>query len=92
MCTQSSSLTSVKMKRDWNNCLQTSIVLKNNPQTWELSQFCNNECSVPLCKHSVSTVEYTYASVCNGTRCHIDHIFVTSNLEQFIVKYDVVDN
>ncbi len=40
----------------------------------------------------VSTVEYTYESVYNGTRSHIDHILVTSNLELFTVKYDVVDH
>ncbi len=54
---------------------------RNTPQTWELSQFCNNECNVQLCKHNVSTVEYTYESVSNGTRFHIDHVLVTSNLE-----------
>ncbi len=54
---------------------------RNTPQTWEFSQFCNNECIVPLCKDNVSTVEYTYKSVCNGTRSHIDHIIITSNLE-----------
>ncbi len=65
---------------------------RNTPQTWELYQFCINECIVPLCKHNVSTVKYTYESVYNGTRSHIDHKPVTSNLVQFIVKYDVLDD
>ncbi len=65
---------------------------RNTPQTGELSQYCNNECIAPLCKHNVSTVEYTYESVSNGTRSHNDHILVTSNLEWFIVKYVVVDH
>ncbi len=36
---------------------------RNTPQRWELSEFCNNECIVLLCKQNVSTVEYTYESV-----------------------------
>ena len=66
--------------------------IRNSPQTRELSQFCVSENVYPLCKSNVSHVEYTYESVSNGARSHIDHVIVTENLNEYVNKYYTVDN
>ena len=61
-------------------------ISRDNPQTNELIQFCNNENLCLLKNNSFSQVDYTFESACASRSC-IDHIIVSQNLNDGVEKY-----